>query len=173
MPPQPSIVVLTGASGAGKTTLIRALEQLALPGIACVECTAIYDALPGNVKADGAIAQDAILQHWIEWTLVQPALRVAVLATQIRPHKAIALLRRSGIASCKIVLIEAANDVRNSRLRGPRGEPGLASAQMDSWAAYLRGQADALDLPIIDTSQTTVESSLAELRAIVEFLTPP
>jgi hypothetical protein len=35
---------------------------------------------------------------------------------------------------------------------------------MDAWAAYLRGQADALEVPVIDTTARTIEAVAAELR---------
>jgi orotate phosphoribosyltransferase len=41
---------------------------------------------------------------------------------------------------------------------------------MDHWAAYLRGQADALRLPVIDTSQLTVDDAADQLEAIVRRL---
>ena len=58
---------------------------------------------------------------------------------------------------------------RNARLRGPRGQPELATAQMDGWAAYLRGQADALGLPVIDTSRP-IDEAVTELTSIAQAL---
>jgi hypothetical protein len=40
---------------------------------------------------------------------------------------------------------------------------------MDCWAAYLRGQADALGLPVLDTARP-VDVAVAELAAMVEEL---
>ena len=34
----PAIIVLTGASGAGKTTLIDKLKELAIPGVEGINC---------------------------------------------------------------------------------------------------------------------------------------
>ncbi|HEX4275508.1 MAG TPA: hypothetical protein VHZ74_09155 [Bryobacteraceae bacterium] len=44
-------MVMTGASGAGKTTLLRSLEAMEVPGVMCFQCDAIYDDLPGEVRA--------------------------------------------------------------------------------------------------------------------------
>jgi hypothetical protein len=41
---------------------------------------------------------------------------------------------------------------------------------MDAWAAYLRGQADALGLPIIDTTRASPEAGVAQLRAHADAL---
>jgi predicted kinase len=165
-----AILVLTGASGSGKTTLLRALEAMKIPGVACFECDAIYEDLPGEVRADGATAQDAILEHWAKRALDQSGLELAVLDTQIRPQKALELLRRLGIAVYQVVLIECEQIQREARLRGPRAQPELANQQMENWAAYMRGQADALGLDSIDTSPGPISASLARLYAIVESM---
>jgi hypothetical protein len=41
---------------------------------------------------------------------------------------------------------------------------------MDCWAAYLRGQADALKLPIIDTSENSIDQNLNTLVELVREL---
>jgi hypothetical protein len=41
---------------------------------------------------------------------------------------------------------------------------------MDSWAAYLRGQADALGLPIVDTTALTVDEAALRLETVVSSL---
>ena len=51
-----------------------------------------------------------------------------------------------------------------------RGQPELANPRMDCWAAYLRGQADALKLSIIDTSNDPLNKSLTKLELIVRDL---
>src|SRR5262249_50551995 len=61
-------------------------------------------------------------------------------------------------------------EVRATRLCGPRGQPELATARMDTWAAYLRGEANALGLPVIDTTALTVAEATQELRALVDHL---
>ena len=55
---------------------------------------------------------------------------------------------------------ELYSTLRNSRRRArlaQRGQPELANLRMDNWAAYLRGQADALGLRVIDTDALAVE----------------
>jgi hypothetical protein len=44
---------------------------------------------------------------------------------------------------------------------------------MAHWAAYLRGQADALSLPVIDTSMLTVREAAAQLETIIRRLIAP
>ncbi len=165
-----AILVLTGASGAGKTTLLRALEAMEIPGVACFACDTLYSELPEEVRADGEAAQDAILEHWVKHALEQPRLKLAVLDTQIRPQKALAGLQRLARAVHQVVLVECEQAEREARLRGPRAEPELALPQMENWAAYLRGQADALGLDRIDTTHAPILASSARLRGMAEAL---
>jgi energy-coupling factor transporter ATP-binding protein EcfA2 len=166
----PSILVLTGASGSGKTTLLQALDTMEISGVACFQCDAIYGDLSEGVRSNRETAQDAILEYWVKRALGDPAVGLAVLDTQIRPHKALALLRRLGIGVHQVVLVECEQAVREARLRGSRNQPELANPQMENWAVYMRGQADALGLDSINTSDALVSTSLARLRGIAESL---
>ena len=51
-----------------------------------------------------------------------------------------------------------------------RGQPELATPDMDCFAAYMCGQADTLDLPIIDTTVGTPAEGLGRLREMAEAL---
>src|SRR5215510_10231157 len=145
----PAILVLTGASGAGKTTLALKLNELAIPGVMGFNCDRV------KIESDGGSTdrQSDVLRYWIS-QLSQPetGIELAVLDTQIRPHRALEVLSEAAIDYVQIVLVDCDPVKRNQRLHMDRGQPELANPQMDCWAAYLRGQADALKLSIIDTS---------------------
>lgn len=164
-----AIIVLTGASGVGKTTLIEQLSQLAIDGMECINCDRVQ--LEITPSGDGSDYQAAILKYWIDRLMADAKqIDIAVLDTQIRPHRAKKELQQMGINNVEIVLIDCDPTVRNERLRTERNQPELISAQMDCWAAYLRGQADAMELPIINTSQNSIENSLKLLMLSIEKL---
>jgi hypothetical protein len=104
--------------------------------------------------------------------LSQPetSIELTVLDTQIRPHRALEVLNQAAIAYAQIVLVDCDPLKRNERLHMDRSQPELANPQMDCWAAYLRGQADALNLPIIDTSADRIDKSLIQLELLVRDL---
>jgi energy-coupling factor transporter ATP-binding protein EcfA2 len=164
-----AILVLTGASGAGKTTLALKLNELAIPGVKGFNCDRV------KIESDGMAGstdrQADILRYWISH-LSQPetGIELAVLDTQIPPHRALEVLSQAAINYGQIVLVDCEPGKRNERLRMDRGQPELASPQMDCWAAYLRGQADALRLSIIDTSDDSIDKSLVELESLVRDL---
>jgi len=162
----PAILVLTGASGAGKTTLILKLNDLEIPGVKGINCDRV------KVESDGSTDRQAdILRYWIsQLTQSETALELAVLDTQIRPHQALEVLSQAAIDYAQIVLVDCDPIKRNERLHLDRSQPELSNPQMDCWAAYLRGQADALKLSIIDTSNDPVDKSLVELELLVRDL---
>jgi len=165
----PAILVLTGASGAGKTTLALKLEELAIPGVEAINCDRVK--IEARETAGSTDQQVDKLRYWISH-LSQPetSTELAVLDTQIRPHRALEVLNQSAIVNSQIVLVDCEPLKRNERLHVDRGQPELANPQMDCWAAYLRGQADALNLSIIDTSNDPIDKSLIELELLVRGL---
>jgi dephospho-CoA kinase len=165
----PAILVLTGASGAGKTTLALNLNELAIPGVKGFNCDRVK--IENAETADPADYQADILRYWISHlSRPETGIELAVLDTQIRPHRALEVLSEAAINYAQIVLIDCDPVKRNERLHMDRRQPELANPQMDCWAAYLRGQADALKLSIIDTSNDSIEKSLAELELLVREL---
>jgi hypothetical protein len=171
----PATLVVTGASGVGKTTLVDAVDAARLGGVACYHCDAL--GVPGPEETARRFGGGP---QWREWAMREWAARlarnedraaVAVLDAQVPPTLAGAALRAAGVRRVRVVLVDCGHAARNARLRGPRGQPELACAEMDCWAAYLRGQADALGLPVIDTNGGVGEAA-AELLAHVRELAP-
>ena len=166
----PVILVVTGASGAGKTTLVRALEAAAVPKVGCF----FFDTI-GVPSWDEMVSrwggprewQAAATEQWLRQLAGgEDGARVAVLDGQTAPSVVLAAAQRAHVAPPWIVLVDCMPAERNARLRA-RGQPELVSADMDCWAAYLRGQADALGLPIIDTTARSAVASAQELMTHV------
>jgi len=170
----PAILVVTGASGAGKSTLVRGLEALVLPGVGCYEFDTID--IPSAAEIATRFGSGEAFQAWAldEWVRClaqnEDRVAVAVLDAQVRPRAALDTLARHGVARGSVVLVDCEYAERNARLRGPRGQPELATAQMDGWAAYLRGQADALNVPVVDTTATDPAAGVATLRSHIARL---
>lgn len=151
------VVIVTGASGAGKTTIVRALEARRLEGVACH----YFDSI-GVPQGAGASWQEAMTELWIARLHANHTARVHVLDGQVRISMARDVMRRQHVDG-RIVLVDCGHETREARLRTDRGQPGLASRDMACWAAYLRGQADALGLPVIDTGTAGVDAAVDAL----------
>ena len=172
-----SIVVVTGASGAGKTAAVSSLEARDLPGVQCF----YFDSI-GVPTAEVMERDYGGGERWQAWATIQWLARlaaldsgasVAVLDAQTRPSTVFAAPGAGTSWYPCVVLLDCAAEVRAARLCGARGQPELATARMDSWAAYLRGQADALGLPIIDTTGLTIGETTARLEALVQRVAKP
>lgn len=116
--------------------------------------------------------QEEMTRRWID-RLAENAdgAEVAVLDGQTRPSFIQPHLARAGIRHARIVLFDCATGVRRERLRGPRLQPELATERMEAWAAYLRGQAEAFGLRILDTSTLSVERVADVLEEEIAALT--
>lgn len=148
---KPAIIVLTGASGSGKTTIAFGLKELNIAGVESINCDRVKIETPENI--DLGESQALILRYWIDRLSNDEEdhnIKLYVLDTQIRPHLAQSVFSELGVQYTKVILVDCEHDVRHRRLRELRNQPELVNHQMDCWAAYLRGQADALNLPIID-----------------------
>jgi hypothetical protein len=98
-------------------------------------------------------------QEWLVRLAADPdGAEVYVLDGQTRPTFVIMAAERSRIDGVRIVLMDCEPSVRHTRLIDLRGQAELANSQMDCWAAYLRGQADALGLPVIDTTGQAIQT---------------
>lgn len=162
-----AILVVTGASGAGKTASVEVLAGRMLPGVRCFHFDSI--GVPDAAEmlrayGGGEGWQAAATDAWISRLAAEDS-EVAVLDGQTRHSYVLAAIGRVGNPPVRIVLLDCSAEERLRRLSGPRGQPDLATPHMIAWAAYLRGQADALDAPVIDTTALTpdgVASRLAE-----------
>jgi hypothetical protein len=165
------ILVVTGASGAGKTAAVRELDERAIPGVRCFYFDSIGVPTADVMERDyggGEQWQASATADWLQRLgNLSDDVHVAVLDGQTRPSFVFGGEARAASRTVSVVLLDCSSEVRAARLHGPRRQPELANSRMDQWAAYLRGQADALDLAVIDTSLLTVSESADQLEAIV------
>lgn len=165
------ILVVTGASGAGKTATVQVLEARGIPGVRCFYLDSIGVPTAEEMERTsrgGEGWQAAATAAWLAQLSGLPDdVRVAVLDGQTRPSFVVGAESRPALPAVTALLLDCAADIRAARLCGPRQQPELATAQMDQWAAYLRGQADALHLRVIDTTALTVEQAADQLQEVV------
>jgi hypothetical protein len=169
----PAVLVVTGASGAGKTTLVKAIET-SRPGVLCYYFDSI--GVPSvelmTLQFGGPEAwQRVMTEQWMQRLAANPeGARLAVLDAQTRPSFAVAAFESSGIRLGRILLVDCSPADRRARLTRSPAQPELSGSRMDAWAAYLRGQADALGIPVLDTTGRSVQSATDLLLAQVDAL---
>ena len=166
------LLILTGASGAGKTTIATALAARRLEGVGVYAFDSVgvpeLDEMIACHGSPGAWQRDT-LNAWVRQLAANPdGHRVSVLDGQVRPSDARRALAAHGVGG-RIVLVDCEVPERTERLVG-RGQPELATPEMNRWAAYLRGQADALELAIIDTTGRTIVEATNDLHLRVRAM---
>ncbi|PWT93495.1 MAG: hypothetical protein C5B55_04455 [Blastocatellia bacterium] len=168
---KPAIIVVTGASGSGKTAAVRALDARAIPGVRCYYFDSIGVPSPEEMErlGGGEQWQAVTTQKWIDRLASDPdRADVYVLDGQTRPSFVINAAKKTNINVLRIILLDCTPPIRNTRLIDLRGQPDLANSQMDCWAAYLRGQADALGLRVIDTTIPGIDEVVDALVIDIE-----
>lgn len=159
------ILFVVGASGCGKTAAVNYLGTLRDFNGVCYFFDDIGVPSPEEMRAldeRGVSWQREATHAWIE-KLAASAERFAILEGQTTPACIAAEARRIGLARWTTILLDCDTEIRRARL-ALRGQPELATHQMNTWAAYLRGQADALGLAVIDTSDLTVAAVAGQIR---------
>ena len=154
-------MVLTGASGAGKTTIARSVEKLGLTncevhffdsiGVPSVEQRR-KEYGPGYEP--GGTWQRAMTLRWMRRirTILDCGTSV-LLEGQMRIAFIREALAESQISSARILLHDCDDITRAERLKVHRLQPDLANSDMMNWARYLRQEASAGDIRILDTER--------------------
>jgi hypothetical protein len=166
-------VILTGASGVGKTTIAQAIEssrpeievfQGDRIGLPSDEILASY----GPTDEPGGPGQRGFALHWIGVIAGKLKLdRPVLLETQCRIaflHEALTL---HGVANARILLVECADPIREIRL-SERGHPELVNEQMRNWSRYLRREADTFEHEVLDTTELPLEASVARVLSYLQ-----
>jgi energy-coupling factor transporter ATP-binding protein EcfA2 len=154
------LVVLTGASGAGKTTLAQAVKQVAES-----ECEVIFFDSIGVPSAGAMKAWGEGHQPGGAWqrcmTLAWFACIARILATgksvlfegQMRMAFIMEAIQTYGLTDVVVILVDCDDATRTERLRTHRGQPDLANEQMMGWAQYLREEALSGHCAVMDTGE--------------------
>jgi energy-coupling factor transporter ATP-binding protein EcfA2 len=162
-----ALYFITGSSGAGKTTLLRraaALRPSSWP-VFHLDEHGVPSAAELEAAGGGWAWQRVQARRWAERAVRDRT--VVVVEGQARPSDILAVAASAGVGAAHVTLIDCDHAARRRSLLEERGQPELDVLDTYAWAAYLRGQADALNLEIIDTTSVPVEVSSAALAASI------
>jgi dephospho-CoA kinase len=161
-----SLVVLTGASGAGKTTIARAIErenpeflvfQFDSMGVPSPEIMASF----GGGNQPGGSWQRAVTLQWFERiapllhagrsVLFEGQMRIAFIQEALALHQ---------ISQAHVILVECDDQARAARLTYERQQPELANESMMEWSRYLHQEAIEAGYKILDTGLMSLPTSV-------------
>ncbi len=161
-----TLFFLIGASGAGKTTVAKALESNKMPGVSF----RYFDSI-GVPSFDEMVKEYGSTDEWqraktIEWVqkLKNDLISTSVvLDAQTRPSFIEDACQKADIKNYAIILFDCSDTVRKDRLT-KRNQSELANEQMMNWAAYLRAECKQRKCIVVDTSDLSVKEMTNELE---------
>ena len=158
-----ALVILTGASGSGKTTIARAIAER-------FDVDVFFFDQIGVPPAEQMITEYGSGENWqraktLEWMArlaqITKTGRKVVFEGQTR----VSFLAEGAAASGAIpylpILVDCDDATRSHRLRVDRGQPELANEAMMNWAGYLRGEAQEYGCEVLDTSLLSLDESVS------------
>jgi dephospho-CoA kinase len=161
---QPHIIFISGASGAGKTTLVETLKEKYFHNKAIGFFHFDSIGVPseaGMIRefGSGKAWQKAKTYQWVK-TILQECLhqKIAIIEGQTELSFIEAAFKLYGVKFSTILLMHADADVRHRRLKINRNQAELVNAEMDNWSNYLLNQALAMGVEIIDNSNDLEEA---------------
>lgn len=162
------LIILTGASGSGKTTIAERIER----EHSTLAQVFRFDRI-GVPSAEERIARWGSGEEWQRAMTLEWLARIVASRDPNRPVLFEGQMRLSfiqegllsaGISGARIVLVHCDDATRTHRLCNERKQPELADAKMMMWAEYLRREAEAGGFEVLDTSEISIEASVTYVR---------
>jgi hypothetical protein len=167
------LVILTGASGAGKTAIATTIE-VNRPAITVFRFdtigvpSAAVMATFGTGYLPGGAWQRAMTLQWLERIAPIVATGQTVL---FEGQMRIAFIREAlttfAIQNVRILCVECDDATRSRRLTEDRLQPELANESMMGWSRYLHQEALKTGCQILDTTHLSLEDSV---RTVLQLL---
>jgi dephospho-CoA kinase len=158
------IIILTGASGSGKTAIADEIET---------RRSGLADVL--RFDRIGVPSPEAMVKGWGSGEAWQRAMtltwmaRIAALRGSSRPvlfegQMRLAFvqegLKSAGITNAQLILLDCDDETRMHRLITHRNQPELANPTMMNWAASLRREAQAGGYDVLNTSDMSLRQAV-------------
>jgi len=160
-------VILIGASGSGKTTIARTIEQRHAD-----EVEVFYFDRIGVPSAKRMIREYGSGEGWQRAKTIEWMARLAPLSRSGRRLLLEGQTRLSFLAEGAAaaggpaylpILVDCDDETRWRRLSLGRKQPELANENMMDWARYLRGEAIRCGCEILDTSMLSLEQCISHV----------
>jgi RNase adaptor protein for sRNA GlmZ degradation len=165
------LVILTGASGSGKSTIAAALGASSNRRIHVIHFDSVGVPDPAAMIAgwgSGEAWQEAMTARWMMDIKALVPLRQSILFEgQIRPSYLPAAVAGLGCDS-RVLLLDCSDEVRRRRLRVERRQPDLASEHMMRWAAVMQAEADELGFARLDTTSIKVGEAVEAIAKLFD-----
>lgn len=161
------LILITGASGCGKTTFLQALAQqlpaqdvtvfhfddVGVPNVQ--EMTEKYGSPEGWQKATS--------EAWIEKLSKITDKKIIILEGSFNPNFAVDRAQKLGFTNHKLLCLHADRAIRDKRLIELRKQPELATDDMENFAQFLKARTLALGGTVVDSGIDYPPERIAEI----------
>ncbi len=166
------IIVLTGASGVGKTSSINGLiSRLAKDSYEFYKFDSIkVPKVKEMIEKYGSTTEWQRIKtyEWISLIVKKSQTKTIIFEGQMNIDFIIEGFKNENFDNYRIVLLDCSEKEMKRRLIQERKQAELANEDMSNWLIYLRNQAIKRNIEIIDTSKLTKEKTLDILTTIIE-----
>lgn len=169
-----ALVIMTGASGSGKTAIAKTIEESHTSftvlrfdtiGVPSAEVMATF----GSDHMPGGAWMRAMTFRWME--RIAPMLaegKTVLFEGQMRIAFIRQALTASKIENARILCVECDDSTRMRRLTHDRLQPELANESMMGWSRYLHREALEAGYEILDTTNLSLSDSVRYVLSILE-----
>jgi len=168
----PFIVLITGASGSGKTTTLKAVEQQLSPALVSINYFDDID-VP---SFEEMVASHGSGEKWQEWATHSWVEKLAnkmtekkliILEGSFYPEFALSRLEELGVMNYLFISLHADRKVREERLVLYRKQPDLVTQDMENFAQALRQKTLDLGFSVIDSSHLAISEVAQEIEGVI------
>ena len=162
------IVFLTGASGVGKTSIVKKLKQdFSNTKFEFHHFDSV--GVPTEEERNSIKNwQEKTTHNWIKKLIDHSDKEVAILEGSSNIEFILGGFKKHNYSNFLVILIDCDEDIMINRLVHIRNQTELANEDMKNWLKYLRNQAIQLSIDILDTSKLDIDSTIKTLLAKIE-----
>jgi len=169
-----ALVIMTGASGSGKTAIAKTIEErypsimvfrFDTIGVPTAEVMATF----GSGHLPGGAWQREMTLKWFERIAPMGAAGKTVLFEgQMRIAFIREALAESAIENVRVLCVECDDATRKQRLTNDRLQPELANESTFGWSRYLHREARETGYEILDTTSLSLSESMSYVLSMFE-----
>lgn len=168
---KPYFVFLTGTSGSGKTTILKAIaKELSTDAVSINYFDDIgvpsFEEMVANYGSPEKW-QEAMTHLWIEKLANITDKKLIFLEGSFNPEFAVSHLQKLGMHNYLIICVHAERAVREKRLSQQRNQPELITQDMENFAQQLKAKTLVLGGIVVESTDNNLSNVVEEIMEII------